>query len=174
MTDEETFLLILLFDGSKVDGETFEKRIENELQKYLERITWRLRINNQGNALLSIDGSLEDVSGCHAKVVKAFGDVPHFRLKDEAGNYIREQAYSILSRIEHGLRVFINRALIETFGFEWSGTAVQTRLPEKPVRDPQFPLNALETLRFSDLIVLVTSEISLWSPDYRLNSTRHS
>jgi hypothetical protein len=100
--------------------------------------------------------------------VKAFGKTPHLRLRDDAGNYIREQAYPILSRLEQGLRTFINRALVERVRFDWSETALQARLPENPVSDPQFPLHALETLQFDDLISFVTSEVSLWSPDHPL------
>lgn len=177
MPTNQTYSLQILFDGKQVTKEDFKEKAENAVQKYLENIELKIKSDHLDNYLLIIKGELSIVDECHKEIDKHLlqnSQLRGIRLLDEAGDEIRQQAYSILATIEQRFRVFINRCLIEVIGFEWGEIQAPPNIQNKvkQIRDQHNNktfLDFLECTQFNDLIEIMEAEVSQYSEDTNLS-----
>jgi hypothetical protein len=156
--------LILLFDSQQIDI--------SELSRYLgsglgENIRHKIGLSVGGYWELTLIGPLVEIDSAHSHLMRVFQDKNWgvFRLKDTAGDEIRQQAYSQLSEIEQDLRAFINHGLTNVFGFAWWNSLGSIEIPG--IQDPTYRKShhPLELMTIEQLIELVTLEKSEWSED---------
>ena len=174
MSEIISYLLEFLIDGTQIDRDTLEKDIAKTLGKYTSSVDWDVIQTTSQHFKLSIRGSLEDVDACHNRINKEFVNrYSCIRLRDEAGDEIRQKAYPILAHIEQQLRAFINRAMIEVKGVDWwdsiapflDGQRIQDGVQkiEGQIGKTASALHhPLELTLFEDLIRIVTGSIQYW------------
>jgi len=175
MSEIISYSLEFLIDETQVNSDDLKKSVARVLGRHRLSVDWKLAEMTFQHLKLSIRGSLEDVDACHKRLNQKF--VNHYsciRLRDEAGNEIRHQAYPILAHIEQQLRAFINRAMIEVNGFDW-WNSMTPFLTDQGIRDGVQKVekrmgkassalhHPLELTLFEDLIRIVTGSIQYWS-----------
>ncbi|MEA5469875.1 hypothetical protein, partial [Spirulina sp. 06S082] len=175
---EKKYSLCLLFDSSQITPSELKSRIEDVLKKYLSDIELSIKPNHSKFIELNILGSRETLDKCHKKINKILldkGGLTFIRLRDEVGDEVRKQAYSILADIEQRFRTFINRALVEVRGFNWGESLAPSKIREhaESIRgkhqNNDFILDFLECTQFDHLIDLVTAEVSEWSKEKEIS-----
>ena len=174
MSKTDSYLLEFLIDGTSSRSDAVKKAVAKALgSKYVSSVEWSV-IQTPPHFKLSIKGSLEDVDTCHERLNQEF--VSHYsciRLRDDAGEEIRQQAYPILAHIEQRLRAFINRAMIEVKGFDW-WNFIAPFLDDQKIRDDVqkvkerigkkafMTYHPLELTLFDELISIMTGSIQRW------------
>jgi len=101
MSEIISYSLEFLIDETQVNSDDLKKSVARVLGRHRLSVDWKLAETTFQHLKLSIRGSLEDVDACHKRLNQKF--VNHYsciRLRDEAGNEIRHQAYPILAHIE--------------------------------------------------------------------------
>jgi len=172
MSETISYSLEFLIDETQVNSDDLKKTVASVLSKHVLSVDWQVIQTPSQHFKLSIKGSLKDVDTCHDRINKKFVNrYSCIRLRDEAGNEIRHQAYPILAHIEQQLRTFINRAMIEVNGFDW-WNSMTAFLTDRGIRDkvekrmgkPSSGLHhPLELTLFEELIRIVTGSIQYWS-----------
>lgn len=122
MNDNASYKLQIVFDIEQVSPEQLNVQANRVLHEYISEIELSVSLTEYKQPLLSIKGTLNVIDMCHSEIEKILIEKhkwSHFRILDEAGDEIRSRAYPILSSVEQGLRGFINRAIVEIFGFNW-------------------------------------------------------
>jgi hypothetical protein len=174
MSDIISYSLELLIDGTHISCDALKKSVAKALRRHVSTVHWELTPTTSQHFKLFIGGSLQDVDACHERLNQDFIDQHScIRLRDEAGDEIRQQAYPILAHIEQQLRVFINRAMIEVNGFDWwnSMTPFLTdqgirngvqQIEERIGKTASALHHPLELTLFEDLIRIVTGSVQYW------------
>ncbi|MCD6141943.1 hypothetical protein J7J55_04410, partial [Candidatus Bipolaricaulota bacterium] len=182
MSEIISYLLEFLIDGTQIDRDALEKDIAKTLGKHTSSVDWNVIQTTSQHFKLSIRGSLEDVDACHNRINKEFVNrYSCIRLRDEAGDEIRQKAYPILAHIEQQLRAFINRAMIEVKGFDW-WDSIAPFLDDQGIQDSVQKIEGqigkiasalhhpLELTLFEDLIHIVTGSVQYWPTDKLLSA----
>jgi hypothetical protein len=180
MPEANSYLLEFLIDETQTSLDDLKKKVAKAFNRHALSVEWKPQETTSGHVKLTIRGSLEDVDTCHQRLNGEFSGVfSCIRLRDEAGDEIRQQAYSILAHIEQRLRTFINQAMIEVRGFDWWDSTVPF-LTEQGIRDgvqkveeriakPSLRTHhPLELTYFEHLIRLLTESMQYWSADKAL------
>src|SRR6266508_2133577 len=118
-------------------------------------VSVRVGLSENNDLILSIEGSLEAVDKSHIQIAKYLIDKMQwnfFRLRDTAGDEIRDRAYPILSIIEQELRSFLNRCLIDAFGFCWWASLGELTLPGNSASFRQGDHHPLERMTIEQII----------------------
>ncbi len=175
MSRIDSYLLEFLIDGTSSNRDAIKKAVAKALSsKYVSSVDWSVTQTPFPHFMLSIRGSLKDLDTCHNRINKKF--VNHYsciRLRDDAGEEIRQQAYPILAHIEQQLRAFINRAMIEVKGFNWWDSLApfftkqivpdKVKYIEKQIgKTKASHHHAVELMYFTDLLYIVTASTQYW------------
>jgi hypothetical protein len=108
MDPEQKYQLVIWFDKKQAGINELFRFVNVGLVDNVEK---KVGYSTEGYLTLSLAGPLEEVDESHSRVIEFIKNSNWnlFRLIDTAGDEIRHQAYSELSKIEQELRVFINR-----------------------------------------------------------------
>jgi len=164
MNPEQKYQLIIWFDQKQAGLNELFRFVNAGLSEKVEK---RVGYSTEGYLTLSLEGSLDEVDKAHSQV-NEFTQKTNwnlFRLIDTAGDEIRRQAYSELSKIEQELRVFINRGLIEAFTFDWWLSLGSIKIPGLENIEYQKTHHRLELMTIEELIEFVTFEKSEWGDE---------
>jgi hypothetical protein len=164
MGEEPKYQLVIWFDQKQAQIDELFRFMNGGLTDHIEK---KVGFSTEGYLTLSLVGSLEDVDKSHSQIIDFIGKTNWnlYRLIDTVGDEIRRRAYSELSKIEQELRAFINRGLIEVFGFDWWLSLGSLKIPglENPeYRKMQHPL---ELMTIVELLDLVTFDKSEWNDE---------
>jgi hypothetical protein len=173
MSEDKSYCLVFLVDGRKVTEDDLRTAIARTLGKHSSDVYWELAKASSGYWKLSIDGPLQPIDSCHARLNRDFFPEHLFvRLRDEAGDEIRQRVYPILGRIEQQLRAFINCAMIEVGGFAWWDSVAPSlttqeiqdgvKHVEKQIGSASEFHHPLELALFEHLVLIVTSSTQAW------------
>ena len=176
MVEVKQYQLELHFDALQLDEGALQEEIAALLDKWLDKVTLKVEKVMGGKVIqVRIAGNRDDVAACHGKITHHFFDkAPFFRCVDEVGDELRQQAYPILAHIEHVLRVFINRAMVEVNGFYWWEKQLPAKLEKRfgrPTESDKRLLSThhfLEWLSLNDLVDWVTESVYLLPSDSSL------
>lgn len=167
-------LLTLLVDSSKTNKDDLKQKIMIILDRHGPRIKIDIKETNFNILELSIEGSLDDIDACHFKLSRSNELYKALIiLEDDPGKDIRSRAYPILSKIELQLRTFINRSIIEIFGFDWWHMAPEkTKNRVMNIEEKNNVIHdKIEFTNFDDLVTMVTHCYQEWD-DYRPMSAK--
>jgi hypothetical protein len=164
MNPEQKYQLVMWFDQKQAGINELFRFVNAGLSEKVEK---KVGYSTEGYLTLSLEGSLEDVDKAHSQVIEFTQKISWnlFRLIDTAGDEIRHQAYSELSKIEQELRVFINRGLIEAFSFDWWLSLGSLKIPGLANVEFQKTNHRLELMTIEELIDFVTFEKSEWGDE---------
>ena len=181
MSEIVSYSLEFLIDGAQVSLDDLKKKVAKVLDRHGLSVDWQVVHTASQHPKLSVRGSLEDVDACHLRLNADFVDEHScIRLRDEAGDEIRQRAYPILARIEQQLRAFINQAMTEIIGFDW-WDSITPFLTEQGIREGVQRVEStigkassaihhpLELLLFDQLIPIITGSIQPWPADKPLS-----
>ena len=168
MEPEPKYQLVLWFDQKQVEFNELYNFVNNGLTADVES---KVGYSSEGDLTLSLVGTLEKIDKGHFEIIRLTQRTNWnvFRLKDTAGDEIRCQAYSELSKIEQELRLFINRGLIDVFGFDWWKSLGSLKIPGLEDPPDQKIHHPLELMTIYELIELVTFEKSEWGEDSNIS-----
>ena len=157
--EPENYQLVIWFDQEQAKIDELYRFVNIELTANVEK---KVGYSADGYLTLSLSGTLEDVDKGHTQIISFIEKTGWnlFRLIDNAGDEIRVQAYSELSKIEQELRAFINRALIETLKFNWWLSLGSIKIPGLTALEYRKSHHPLELMTIEELIDLVTFEKS--------------
>jgi hypothetical protein len=177
MTEENLYSLVFLFDGAQISSDDLNKRAARAIGRHLSDVDLQVKHVDSQRLQLCVVGSLDDVDTCHRKINgELFERHSCVRLRDEAGDEIRQQAYPILARMEQLLRDFINRSMTEVVGFDWWASMappsirIKTSEVEKKIGELASIHHPLEFTDFDHLVEIVTGSVQEW-PENREVST---
>jgi hypothetical protein len=169
MSNLKPYVLEYWIDSDHSSGELLKENIEAALSKYLERFDLNITTNENYIVVHVSSSDKKIIDSCHDKL--SFNREWSFRAKDDLGEYLRKEAYSILADIELQLRYFINRAMIEVLGFEWwnfISADIQRKVDgiESKTKEHKVKVqHQIEFTLFDDLIKIVTLDFQDWSSD---------
>ena len=178
MSEVTLYSLEFLIDGAQVSLDDLKKKAAKAMHRHGSNVDWHVTQTASQHLKLSIRGPLEDVDTCHLRLNdELVGQYSCIRLRDEAGDEIRQRAYPVLARIEQQLRTFINRAMTEVKGFDWWESITPALTPQRIREDVQKVEDRigkvsstihhpLELALFDDLIPFVTGSIQQW-PEHK-------
>lgn len=157
MENEPKHQLVIWFDRKQAGIDALYHFVNSGLNPTVIK---NVGYSTDGYLTLSISGNLVDVDTGHSQIIEFIerSGWNHFRLIDTAGDEIRQKAYLELSNIEQELRAFINRGLIDAFGFNWWLSLGSLKIPG--LENPEYRKNhhLLELMTIEELIDFVTFE----------------
>ena len=177
MPEETSYSLRFLVDSSKISKDELVQKVEDILAKHLSQIDLKVSKIDSKRLELFINGSLEDIDACHQKLNKSeeYDNEISIRLRDDAGEKIRRDAYPILAQIELQLRKFINCAMNEVIGFDWWDSMaplnVKKRVMDIEERNKKASKfhDKIEFTEFDHLIDIVIHSFQAWSEDRKIS-----
>ena len=178
ITEDALYSLEFLFEIAESSVDELRNSATRILEKHLSDVVLEIEPMDPQSAQLSIKGSLEDVDACHDKLNKELVERRScVRLRDEAGDEIRERAFPILARIEQSLRSFVNRAMVEVKGFDWwepwAPTSIQPRVTEIEKRSGRRAeiYHPVELTTFEHLVAIISGSVQKWREDRPLTAS---
>lgn len=173
----DKYKLQLLFDSNQINIDELQPKITNIIELSDGDNVVEVEANNNNTILVSLCGSAEFIDKNHENInIKLINkeNLNFIRVVDELGDKIRCQLYPSMSRVEHNLRLFINRALTEVLGFEWWSKAkfdnlfdFKTNQTKKTGKD-KTPHHPLECLQLNDLVSMIDLKVCEWTKDKQL------
>jgi len=161
----EKFQLTFLFDQKQISKETLLDFITKTLDN---DVTCQIGFSETNDLLFTLEGSLGAIDNSHVEITKYLFErkqITFFRLKDTAGDEIRERAYPIMSAIEQELRSFINKCLIDVFGLDWWTSFGDVDIPGSKQAYYNNETHPLERMTFDELINFITYEKAAWEEE---------
>ncbi len=165
-----------MLDGQKEYKLKFELFMgQNEYRSLISRLDadceWSQSLEiehveiREGRYSMGMEGSLVDLDECHRKLRgEYFEELRVICVNDQAGDYLRELAFPILSRLEQRLRTFVNRIMFEGSGPKWwDRWASKGNQDSVKDRSPGYYIHPLEALDFGDLLKLLQHKYCDWS-----------
>lgn len=169
--NDKSYKLIFEFDVRQITEDDLRQRVNKAIVKHLKNIELNISASKDENIILKIEGPLSVVDSCHLRLCRSIlNELSFIRVLDESGDKLREEAFSILAKIEQKLRVFIDKAMSQVIGsFDWwqdwipkeTQEEIKNRYQGKKNRISQHPY--IELLSFSNLISLMTTFIQNWN-----------
>jgi CRISPR/Cas system-associated endonuclease Cas3-HD len=177
MPEETSYSLRFLVDSSKISKDELVQKVESILAKHLSQIDLKVSKIDSKRLELFINGSLNDIDACHQKLNKSeeYDNEISIRLRDDAGEKIRRDAYPIVAQIELQLRKFINCAMNEVFGFDWWDSMAPQNVKKRVMDIEERNKKALnfhdkiEFTEFDHLIEIVIHSFQAWSEDRQIS-----
>ena len=177
MPEETSYSLRFLVDSSKISKDELVQKVESILAKHLSQIDLKVSKIDSKRLELFINGSLNDIDACHQKLNKSeeYDNEISIRLRDDAGEKIRRDAYPIVAQIELQLRKFINCAMNEVIGFDWWDSMAPQNVKKRVMDIEERNKKALnfhdkiEFTEFDHLIEIVIHSFQAWSEDRQIS-----
>lgn len=162
--EERRYSLVFLVDKTQISKDSLKEKVKKIIGKHRQHIKLDVEPLRNSCLRLTITGPRQVVDACHQRIEKEL-PVSYIRLRDEAGDEIRQQLYPLLASIEQSLRGFINEVMTEVLDFDWWDRIAPSRVQKKVSRREEKHKihHPLELTDFDDLIEILFNPLQQWA-----------